>query len=299
MRLLAPPPLRRGDRIGVAAPAGPVDRARLERGIAILERRGFKVERGRHLFDRHAYLAGRDADRLDDLNGMLRDPGLAAVWFARGGYGLHRIVEGIDFAALGRAPKALLGYSDITVLQAAAFRRLRLASFQAPMVQELSRRSAYEAASLWRALGGGSVSLRFRAGSVVRPGRARGPLLGGCLSLLVSMIGTPCEPPLEGAILYWEEVNEAPFRIDRMLAHLRASGRLRKLAGMVVGRLVGFKARRAGEHLALRDLLNTHLEGTRYPVVIDLPAGHGPGKTTLPMGFPARLDTAARRLTMR
>ena len=299
MKFIAPPFLRRGDRIGVAAPAGPTDRARLETGIELLERRGFRVERGRHLGDRIAYLAGSDADRLDDLNQMLRDPGLAAVWFARGGYGLQRIVAGIDLTALRRAPKALIGYSDVTVVQAAAWRRLRLGSFQAPMVQELGDRRAYDSAALWRTLGGSPLRLRFPAGSIVRAGRARGPLVGGCLSLLVSLIGTPWEPPLDGAILFWEEVNEAPFRIDRMLAHLRLSGRLRKLAGMVVGRLVGYRARLAGDHLPLRALLETHLAGTDYPVVIDLPAGHAPGKKTLPMGFPARLDTAARTLSAR
>ncbi|HKQ98942.1 MAG TPA: LD-carboxypeptidase, partial [Candidatus Polarisedimenticolia bacterium] len=157
----------------------------------------------------------------------------------------------------------------------------------------------YDAASLWRTLAGGPLRLRFPAGSIVRAGRARGPLVGGCLSLLVTLVGTPYEPPLDGAILYWEEVNEPPFRIDRMLAHLRLSGRLDRLAGMVVGRLVGYRARRAGDFLALREILATHLAGTRYPVVIDLPAGHGPGKVTLPMGATARLDTAARLLSAR
>ena len=281
------------------APSGPPDRGRLEKGLSLLERRGFVVETGRHLFDREAYLAGRDADRLDDLNSMLRDPGLGAIWFARGGYGLHRIVAGLDLLALRRAPKALIGYSDVTVAQAAAWRRLRLASFQAPMVQELGDRGGYDAGALWRTLAGGGLRLRFPARSVVRPGRARGPLVGGCLSMLVSLVGTPHEPPLDGAILYWEEVNEAPFRIDRMLAHLRLAGRFRRLAGMVVGRLVGCRARRAADQVDLRELLQVHLAGTDYPVVIDLPAEHGPGKVTLPMGFPARLDTATRRLSAR
>lgn len=299
MRLVAPPPLRRGDRIGVAAPAGPPDPKRLRAGIAVLERRGFSVVPGRHLLDRQAYLAGADADRLDDLNRMLRDPDLAAVWFARGGYGLHRIAGGIDLGALRRAPKALIGYSDITVVQAAAWRRLRLGSYQGPMVQELGDRRAYDAPSLWRALAGRPLRLRYPAASIVRPGRGRGPLVGGCLSLLVSLVGTPYEPPLDGAILYWEEVNEAPFRIDRMLAHLRLAGRLKRLAGMVVGRLVAYRARRAGDFLPLEAILDTHLAGTDYPVVIDLPAGHGEGKVTLPMGAMARLDTTARLLSAR
>jgi muramoyltetrapeptide carboxypeptidase len=167
------------------------------------------------------------------------------------------------------------------------------------MVQELGDRGAYDGDALWRTLAGKGLRHRFPAQSIVRAGRARGPLVGGCLSILVSLVGTPYEPPLDGAILYWEEVNEAPFRIDRMLAHLRLSGRLRRLAGMVVGRLVGCRARRAADQVDLKELLQVHLAGTDYPVVIDLPAGHGPGKVTLPMGFPARLDTAARLLSAR
>jgi len=299
MRTLNPPILRPGDRIGVVAPAGPPRRRALEAGIAVLEGRGFQVVRGRHLFDRQAYLAGSDADRLADLNGMLRDPGLRAVWFARGGYGLHRIIRGVDLAALRRAPKALIGYSDLTVVQAAAWRRLGLGCFQGPMVAELADRRAYHAGSLWRALAGGTVRVRFGRRSVMRPGRAAGPLVGGCLSLLAALVGTPYEPPLDGAILFWEEVNEEPFRLDRMLAHLRLSGRLDRLAGMVVGTLPGCRARRRANAMPLAAILATHLAGTDYPVVTGIPAGHGPRKITLPIGFPARLDTRSGLLTVR
>jgi muramoyltetrapeptide carboxypeptidase len=299
MRPLAPPTLSPGDRVGVIAPAGPPRRRALEAGIAVLERRGFEVMRGRHLHDRLGYLAGTDAHRLADLNAMLRDRRLAAIWFARGGYGLHRIIGGADIAALGRAPKALVGYSDITVLQAAAWRRLGLGSYQGPMVTELGDPRAYRAGPLWRCLAGETLEVPFGRRSVVRPGRASGPLVGGCLSLLVALVGTPYEPPLEGAILFWEEVNEEPFRIDRMLAHLRLAGRLDRLAGMVVGNLTGCRARRRGNGLPIASILATHLAGTDYPVVTGIPAGHGPGKITLPMGFPARIDTRAGLLTVR
>jgi len=299
MKTLSPPILRPGDRIGVVAPAGPPRRRALEAGIAVLEKRGFEVVRGRHLFDRQGYLAGTDADRLADLNGMLRDPRARAVWFARGGYGLHRIIRGVDFAALRRAPKALIGYSDLTVLQAAAWRRLGLGGFQGPMVAELADPRAYHPGSLWRALAGERIRVRFGRSSVVRPGRAAGPLVGGCLSLLTALVGTPYEPPLDGAILFWEEVNEEPFRIDRMLAHLKLAGRLDRLAGMVVGSLPGCRPRRRANAMPLAAILATHLAGTDYPVVTGIPAGHGPGKITLPVGFPARIDTRSGVLSVR
>ena len=299
MRPVLPPVLRPGDRIGVAAPAGPPRASALRRGIAVLEARGFRVVRGRHLRDRLAYLAGRDADRAADLRRQFADPDLAAIWFARGGYGSHRIVEALDFAVLRRHPKALIGYSDVTVLQAAALRHAGLVSFQGPMVAELGDPRAYRAGPLWRVLAGAPAEFRLSRPGVVRPGRAEGPLVGGCLSILVSLIGTPYEPPLDGAVLFWEEVNEEPFRIDRMLAHLRLAGRLSRLRGMVVGRVLRRRPVRRGQGRPLRDLLGDHLAGTRFPVVTGLPLGHGPGNQVVPIGGRATLDTAAGRLTVR
>ena len=133
---------------------------------------------------------------------------------------------------------------------------------------------------------------------MVRAGAGAGPLVGGCLSLLSSLVGTPYEAPTDGAILFWEEVNEEPFRIDRMLGHLRLAGRLAGLRGMVVGRLVGCDGRDPENNPTLRDILETQLAGTSFPVVIDFPAGHCPGKTTLPIGRSVRLDTAAGRLIL-
>ncbi|HYV85878.1 MAG TPA: LD-carboxypeptidase [Patescibacteria group bacterium] len=297
MRALLAPALVPGDRIGVVAPAGPVRRGAMARGMAVLRARGFEVVPGAHLFDRRAYLAGADRDRAADLNRMIADPSLRAVWFARGGYGSHRIVEQVDFRPLRRRPKLLIGYSDVTVLQAAAWRQCRLSTLQGPMVAQLGEPRAYDARSLWAAVSGEALEFALPARTILRPGRARAPIVGGCLAPLVALLGTPYMPPTAGAILFWEEVNEEPFRIDRMLAQLRLAGVLRHLAGMIVGRLVDCRARRPGQQVPLAAILATHLAGTRYPVVVDFPAGHCEGKRTLPLGRVARLDTSARRLT--
>ena len=299
MKVLLPPPLRTGDRIGVAAPAGPVRRPALEHGIAALERGGYAVTRGEHLTDRTGYLAGSDRHRAADLNRMLADPDLHAIWFARGGYGSHRIVAELDFAALRRAPKALVGYSDITVLHAAAWKAAGLVGFHGPLVAELGDREAYDAPALWRALGGRTLRFTLTRGSTLRPGRGEGPIVGGCLSVLVALLGTPFELDTRGTILFWEEVNEEPFRIDRMLAQLRLAGSLKGLRGMVVGRLLNCRASRAANDLPLAEILQAHLAGTDYPVVVDFPAGHCDGKVTLPLGRTARLDATARRLSIR
>ena len=300
MRAVVPPVLAPGDRIGVAAPGGPIRRDMVDRGMAYLAARGFHPVAGRNLERRHAYLAGEDHERLDDLNRLIADPDLRAVWFARGGYGSARIVQGVDFTTLRRSPKALIGYSDITVLQSAAWTEARLQTFHGPMVTELGDPERFDEASLWSALSGspGGRSHALPAATVVRPGRGEGPLFGGCLSLLVSLVGTPYEPPLHDSILFWEEVNEEPYRIDRMLAQLRLSGRLANLRGMIVGRLVGCEAEDPDNELPLAEILATHLAGTDYPVVVDFPAGHCAGKVTLPIGREARLDTGGLSLTI-
>jgi muramoyltetrapeptide carboxypeptidase len=289
--------LRPGDRIAVVAPAGPAPLEELERGIACLEKRGYVVARGAHLSGRRAYLAGTDDERAADLNAAIRDRSVRLVWCARGGYGTPRLLDRVDTRTLRRDPKALLGYSDETALQE-VWRRTGAPILYGPHVVELAEGRAWHARSLDDALQGRAITVPFGRRAVVREGRATGPLLGGCLSLLVGLAGTPYEPPLDGAILFWEDLNEQPFRIDRMLTHLKNAGWLSRLAGMVVGRLRGCRAQDPRLDRSIRDILLDRLEGTRYPVAIDLPAGHVPGKWTLPLGGPARLDTGALRLTI-
>jgi len=298
VRPILPPPLGRGDRVAVVAPGGPVRRADLESGIGWLLRQGYEVVRGRHLLRRRAYLAGGDDERAADLNQALADPGVRAIWFARGGYGSHRMVAQVDFEPLRKHPKTLIGYSDVTVLQAAAWGMAGLGSLYGPLVSELGDPLAYDAGALLRALSGARLRFDLPRRSILRPGVGEGPIIGGCLSILVGLLGTPFDLETSGAILFWEEVNEEPYRIDRMLAQLRLAGRLEGLRGMVVGRLIGCEARRRENHLSLADILDGHLKGTDYPVVRDFPVGHMRRKATLPLGRAARLDTGARRLTI-
>jgi muramoyltetrapeptide carboxypeptidase len=300
LKSILPPPLEAGDRIGIAAPGGPTRTEALERGVAYLETRGFRAVRGRNLGMRQAYLAGGDRERLEDLTAFLADRSIRGIWCARGGYGSARIVESLDLEPLRRDPKALVGYSDITVLHAAAYRKVGLATWHGPLVSELGDPASFDDVSLWKALSGDGADLSWALSpsSIERAGAGEGPLVGGCLSLLVSLVGTSYEAPTDGAIMFWEDVHEEPFRIDRMLGHLRLSGRLHGLRGMIVGRLVDCVPKDPANDMPLRDILARHLEGTDFPVVIDFPAGHCAGKTTLPLGRTVRLDTAALRLSV-
>jgi muramoyltetrapeptide carboxypeptidase len=288
--------LERGDRVAVVAPSGPLRPEALDAGMAVLRRRGFDVVAGEHVRDRRAYLAGSDGDRAADLNHALGDRSVRAIWLARGGYGLPRILDRLDLGRLEKDPKILIGYSDATALFSAVLRTAPSPILHGPMVGVLADRKAYHAPSLWRALSGAPMEYRLARGAVHRAGVAEGPIVGGCLSLLTTLAGTPYEPPVDGAILFWEDVNEEPFRIDRMLAQLRHAGWLGRLRGMIVGRLLNVRARRRGNDMPLRAILEAHLAGTDYPVVTGFPAGHAPGQRALPLGVTARLDTPAGRL---
>jgi len=300
LKPLLPPPLAPGDRIGIAAPGGPIRREAFGRGVSYLEARGFRPVLGRSVYRRKAYLAGTDRERLEDLAAFLDDTTIKGLWCARGGYGSARLIADLDLDSLRRHPKALIGYSDVTVLHAAVLRKARLATWHGPLVSELGDPALFDEAFLWKALSGDGADLSWPlpVSSIHRAGSGEGTLVGGCLSLLVGLVGTPYEPPMDGAVLFWEDVHEEPYRIDRMLGHLRLSGRLKNLRGMVVGLLVDCAAQDPENDMPLRDILDRHLEGTGYPVVIDFPAGHCAGKTTLPLGRTVRLDTVSLRLAV-
>ena len=299
MKPFLPPPLCTGSRIGVVAPAGPIRSAVLEEGLAYLGKKGFQVVEGKHLRCRHGYLAGTDAQRTADLNQAMADPRLDAIVFARGGYGCGRILEDLDFSPLRPRPKLFLGYSDLTAFFAALMQATGIAALYGPMVLNFNGAGReFRERALWSALLRTSGWNRFRLSrrGVLREGRAQGKLIGGCLSLLCSLVGTRFDLDTRGAILFWEEVDEEPYKIDRMLNHLRMAGKFRELRGMVVGKLERCEPKGKTPGLPLTEILEDHLRGTRFPVILDFPAGHAPGKVTLPLGLPARLDTGARLL---
>lgn len=287
-----PPPVGPGDRVGVAALSGPVRPERLEAGIEGLRRLGFEPVLADNLLSRSRLdlFAGEDAERLAAFHRLAADPDLPAILFARGGSGLLRILPGIDWELLRRHPRAYMGYSDLTPFLLEVVRRLGLVTFHGPLVAaELARGLAPdEEASFLDALAGRyPLSLPFR--SWLRPpgGPIAGPLLGGCLSLLAATLGTRWFPDLEGAILFWEDVNEPPYRIDRLLTHLRLSDNLGKIAGMIVGHLDGGPGAPGADWPAL---ISDSLSGLDVPVAWGLESGHLQPNWTLPLGLSARLE---------
>ena len=306
-----PPRLARGSRVALVAPAGPLlDRDDLQRAEALCRALDYVPVMGSHADGRHGYLAGTDDDRLADLNGAIADATIDAIWCIRGGYGMTRILDRVEFEPLKDRPKIILGYSDITALLLAAFRHAGLITFHGP-----TARAPMPAFSRWhfeRVLATAEPAGRLGrlpdpAGVLVpkenrilpiRPGLAEGPLLGGNLSLLQCLVGTAHLPQLDGAILFLEDVGEDLYRVDRMLAHLRAAGVLGRLAGVAVGRFTELRRHMSDGAFGFDEILATYFEPLGVPVAFGFPIGHIDDQWTLPLGVRARLDAGAGELEL-
>lgn len=292
-----PPPVEPGDRVGVVALSGPVDAERLDRGLDALRRLGFEPVPAANLGSRSGLFAGDDAERLTAFHELAADPSIRAVLFARGGHGMLRVLPRIDWNLLASQPRAYVGYSDVVPFLLQVVHRLGLVAFHGPMVAaDLARGlTPVEESSLLGALAGRYPAHLPLAGA--RGGAAvEGPLLGGCLSLLTATLGTPFAPHLEGALLFWEDVDEPRYRIDRMLTHLRLSSTLTPIRGMVVGHLECADAP-GGPGGWLDMVLDATALGGRA-VGWGLEAGHRSPNRTLPLGLAARLEPGERRLVV-
>jgi len=292
-----PPPVRSGDRVGVAALSGPVEPEALERGLEALRELGLEPVPADNLRLRKGLFAGSDDERLAAFHDLAADPTLRAILFTRGGHGSLRLLPRIDWSALAAVPRAYVGYSDLTPFLLQVVFRLGLVAFHGPMVAgDLARRlESEESESLERALAGDyphSVPLEQVDGDKA----VEGPLLGGCLSLLTATLGTPFAPDLTGSILFWEDVNEPLYRIDRMLNQLALSGSLSHISGMVIGKLELTGEGSGGPDL--RSVVQEIAERPDWPVAWGCPSGHCRPNMTLPLGMKARLDPRRTELEL-
>ncbi|MCG8591655.1 MAG: LD-carboxypeptidase [Proteobacteria bacterium] len=286
--LLPARPLSPGARIGLAAPAGPVDETRLAEGEAQLRALGYEVRRRSDLTERSGYLAGSDERRAQELMDLVRDPDVGAIVCVRGGYGCHRIVSLLDPDAFRAARKPLVGYSDVTTLLLWQQRVAGVVGFHGPMLEReggIPRRWAEAVTGLLA----GADSPPTLSGRPGVAGTAEGGLVGGSLSLVGASLGTPWEVETEGAILMLEDVDELTFRVDRLLQQLVAAGKLAGVAGVGLGSF-----HRCGDPRlpvpSVEDVLREALGSLGVPVVFDLPFGHGEPNLPWPSGGRARID---------
>ena len=289
-----PPPLRPGDLIGVVSPASAVDETAVDGGVRILEAAGFRVRLGAAALKKAGYLAGTDRERLADLVEMFGDTEIAAVIATRGGYGSGRLLPLLDAALTPDRPKIFVGHSDITFLLTDLIQRAELVTFHGPMVANLPKQTQ-GAAVLLALLTGERVGWHQSARAVIQPGTAEGMVVGGCLSVIVAGLGTPYALQTRGRLLFLEDVNEKPYRIDRMLTQLWQAGALDEVAGVIFGEMEGCTAG-PDERVSVRDVIAAAFATAPFPVVFGLPSGHGAGTVTLPLGVRARL--AGERFTL-
>jgi len=289
-----PKALRPGDLIGVAAPAGPVEEERLRRGVAEIESLGFAVRVAEGTLSRRGFTAGAPAARLAALQGLFAEPDVRAIVCARGGAGLIQLMPRLDAATVRAQPKLLVGYSDVTLLHL-LMAQAGVTSVHGPMAaRELADgEGAYDRPSLWHALTGEGEPYASGPDELValREGAAEGILRGGCLSLLAAAAGTPWAlvTAAEPTILFVEDVDEKPYRVDRMLRQLRASGAFEGVRGVVFGDMKGC-APGIDEDYALEEVLLEALFGLDVPVALGLSSGHAAGpNVALPFGVRARL----------
>lgn len=311
--LLKPPRLVPGMTIGVAAPASPPDEPETFRfGLEVIESLGFTAKPAPHLFDRSGYLAGGDAARAQDINDLFGDESVDAIFCLRGGYGASRLLPLLDYERIRLNPKIILGYSDITSLLLGIYAKTGLVTFHGPMATR--GYSAYSLSELKKVLFDPQAPVLLAAPppferaegraekenriTRISPGKGRGRLLGGNLSLVSHLVGTPYMPDLAGAILFLEDVDEPVYSIDRLLTHLWLSGAMEKLAGVVFGKFTNVKVSEYRQDRTLEDVLSERLRALGIPSAAGLMVGHIDDQATIPLGCEAEFDAEAATLTL-
>jgi muramoyltetrapeptide carboxypeptidase len=288
--VVKPRALRPGDKVGLIAPASSFNREAFASGCRQLRRMGYEPVYSEDIFDRDLYFAGSAERRRREFADMLQRDDVAAMIGVRGGYGSNYLLEPLDFDLFRSHPKILLGCSDLTSLLTAIHDRAGLVTFHGPMTAKDIAEATFETSSWENAFGGATAWTIPAAGvEVLRPGRGRGRLYGGCLSLLTASLGTPYEIRTEDTILFLEDVGEKPYQIDRMLRQLILAGKFEGVRGVIFGEMLEC-VQPKGQTYTLQEVITRVLGEWDAPIVYGLKSGHvSGGNITLPIGVEAAL----------
>lgn len=298
---LRPRALRPGDTIGIIAPAGPICEPRsLDQGIHTLQRLGFQVHCEDRVLETRGYLAGEDSQRAEELLRYFADPHIQAILALRGGYGCSRLIPLISHKLHRAHCKIFMGFSDLTTLHLFMTRRLGWVTFHGPMATslalvELKGEAEKHLVSLWSDPAY-HPALTFPELETWSGGVAEGKLVGGCLSILVTSLGTPYEIQTEGRILFLEDLGEAPYRVDRMLTHLRLAGKLEGVMGILLGRFQDCTSENST--VTVNETLRDILQPLGVPILANFRAGHGPENWAIPLGVRVRIDAERKSLEL-
>jgi muramoyltetrapeptide carboxypeptidase len=296
-KLQRPPAVGDSAGISIVAPASFAQRERVESGIAALRRLGYAPRLGRHTRERGPiYFAGEPDSRLADLHTAFADEKTSAVMCLRGGYGSNYTLDGLDLKKIVRHPKPFIAYSDLTGVQLYLLDKLNLPAFHGPMLAaDFFLKDGVHMESFRAALAGQLYSVGAKEGlRTLQAGKARGVLYGGCLSILVSLLGTPWEPQTEGKVLFLEDVGTKPYQVDRMIWQLRAAGKLKGVRGIIFGEMLDCASKDAPAEL-LEDAIMSSLDGFKGPIAIGLRSGHvSRQNVTLTFGVRAELRAESK-----
>ncbi|CAN5563482.1 LD-carboxypeptidase [soil metagenome] len=281
-----PPYLNKGDTIGIVCPAGYMLSAKAQTCIDTLQQWGFNVKVGKTLGNQFNYFSGTDEERLQDLQQMLDDKEVHAILCGRGGYGVSRIIDQLNFTKFKRHPKWILGYSDITILHAHLYNKLKIASMHSPMAAAFNDGGADNEfiQSLKKAITGKRINYSSLGHELNRKGIAEGELIGGNLSLVCHLIGSSSDVDTKNKILFLEDVGEYIYHIDRLFVQLKRAGKLDKLAGLIIGSFSEMKDTTIPFGQSIYELILDKVAAYSYPLCFDFPVGHSDKNYALKVG---------------
>lgn len=309
-RIIKPKRLKPGDTIGLITPASPITEEQLDKAIQNIEDLGFKLAYNRRrLLARNGYLAGKDIVRADEINRMFDNKDIDGIWCIRGGYGVTRMLDMLNYKVIRQNPKPLIGYSDVTALHQAIFKKTGLVCFHGPVgaseftsytqkyvrqvISEINAPFKIEASPQNEAM-----ENRVYNSYVINDGIAEGRLIGGNLTLVSSLVGTPYDISYKDKLVFLEDVGEKPYRIDRMLTQMLSAGKFDKVKGIILGVFYNCEASESENSLTLAEMFEDRLGALNIPVIYGMSFGHISNQFTLPLGINARLNTTDKTLTL-
>lgn len=303
--MIKPIPLKKGDTIAFIAPSSPIAESRIKPSIEAIENLGLKVILGESFKSRHGYLSGTDEIRARDLNEMFKDDKIKGIFAIRGGYGASRILHMLDYTTIRNNPKIFVGYSDVTILHIVLNQKCNLITYHGPMPStELYKNlDSFTKDYFINALFSSKPIGNLNNPSHIQPetlygGEAIGPMVGGNLSLICSSLGTEYEIDTKDKILFLEEVEEEPYRIDRMLLQLKQAEKFKDAAGIVFGAFTNCNAREPLKSLTIKEILNELILPEKKPSIYNICCGHCLPTITIPLGALANLNATKQQLNI-
>jgi muramoyltetrapeptide carboxypeptidase len=298
--LTTPPHLKKGDTVAIISPASFIQQEVLNNAVNVIEHLGYRVKVGKNALKRNNQFAGTDSERLDDLQQVLDDENVRMILCARGGYGMIRLIDRLDFKQFVKSPKWIAGYSDITALQAHLYSVYNIESLHGIMPLNFAQNGIPDipVIKLFEAARGEQLSYKTGSHILNRPGLAQAELVGGNLAMLLSLQGSTSDFSTHGKILFIEEVGEVLYRLDRMMFTLKRAGKLENLAALVVGGLTDMEDSAAGFGLTAEEIISEAVAGYDFPVSFGFPAGHIRENFPLIIGRKATLNVSGQKTTL-